>query len=276
MADLAAHAADARPDYADPGSLPPDVRDDVRDLILSMADSKRLLGMRYAEWVLGAPEIEAGIACASMAQDEWGHARLLYALLKDFGEDVDALEHGREPAEYRGIAALDEAPDTWAGLLALNAAVDGALTTALEALSESTYEPLRTRCAKLLDEEKFHAAHALAWARRYAGADASRAALAEALEEAMPSAFAWFGPADDAEARLRGAGIVPGARDAARGRLSARLQPIFDMLGIGAPVLTEHDWGGWDPARRRTGGGHPDAATIEKIRGDRNREFLMD
>ena len=276
MTGLETHAPNAS-DYAEPDALPPGVRDDVRDLILSMADSKRLLGMRYAEWVLGAPEIEAGIACASMAQDEWGHARLLYALLKDFGEDVDALEHGREPSGYRNIAALDREPDTWAGLLALNAAVDGALTTALEALAGSSYEPLRTRCAKLLDEEKFHAAHALAWARRYAGAgDAAKSALADALADAMPSAFAWFGPSDDAEARLRDAGIVPGDRTAARGRLSTRLEPILELLGIGAPVLAEPDWAGWDPARRRAGDGAPDAATIAKIRGDRNREFLMD
>ena len=64
------------------------------DAAASVADSKRLLGMRYANWILGAPELEAGIACASMAQDEWGHCRLLYALLRDFGDDVDALEHG--------------------------------------------------------------------------------------------------------------------------------------------------------------------------------------
>lgn len=264
-------------DYAGPDDLPAAVRDDVRDLILSMADSKRLLGMRYAEWVLGAPEIEAGIACASMAQDEWGHARLLYALLKDFGEDVNALEHGREPEEYRAIAALDRAPGAWAGLLALNAAVDGALATAFDALSGSAYEPLRMRCAKLLDEERFHAAHALAWTRRYAGGSArAKAALGAALTAAMPSAFAWFGPADDAEARLRDAGIVPADREAARGRLTARLQPILALLGVGAPVLDERDWAGWDPVRRRTDGGAPDAATIERIRGDRNREFLMD
>ncbi len=275
--DAPAERAAAPADYAGPDDLPPEVREDVRDLILSMADSKRLLGMRYAEWVLGAPEIEAGIACASMAQDEWGHARLLYALLKDFGEDVDALEHRREPAEYRSIPALDRAPDTWAGLLALNAAVDGALTTAFDALSGSSYEPLRQRCAKLLDEERFHAAHALAWTRRFAeGSAKAKAALAHALTEAMPSAFAWFGPEDDAEARLRDARIVPGDRESARGRLGARLEPILELLGVGAPVLADQDWAGWDPARRRTDGGAPDAATIEKIRGDKNREFLMD
>ena len=85
----------------------------MRDLILVLADTKRLLGTRYAEWILGAPELETGIACASMAQDEWGHARLLYALLKEFGAEVDQLEHGREPHEYRNLQLLDQAPASW-------------------------------------------------------------------------------------------------------------------------------------------------------------------
>src|SRR5687768_5168785 len=96
----------------------------ARDLILVLADSKRMLGTRYAEWILGAPELETGIACASMAQDEWGHARLLYALLKDFDEDIDRLEHGREPHEYASIELLDRSPGSWAEFVAINALVD--------------------------------------------------------------------------------------------------------------------------------------------------------
>ena len=48
----------------------------LRRLILTLADSKRMMGIRYSDWLLGAPSIEAGIAVSSMAQDEWGHARL--------------------------------------------------------------------------------------------------------------------------------------------------------------------------------------------------------
>src|SRR5688500_19538601 len=95
----------------------------VRDLILVLADSKRLLGTRYAEWILGAPELEAGIACASMAQDEWGHSRLLYALLKEFGDEPEDLEHGREAADYYSMEILDTAPQNWAELIAINALV---------------------------------------------------------------------------------------------------------------------------------------------------------
>src|SRR5688572_1075644 len=125
-----------------------DVSAATRDLILVLADTKRLLGTRYAEWILGAPELEAGIACASMAQDEWGHGRLLYALLKDFGADVDQLEHGREPPEYRNLELLDSSPASWSELVVLNALVDTALTVQLEALRESTYTALRQRVGK--------------------------------------------------------------------------------------------------------------------------------
>ncbi len=69
--------------------------------ILGLADGKRLLGVRYSDWLLGAPSIESGIAMSSMCQDEWGHARLLYAMLKELGLDPMRVEHER-PAD-RGI-----------------------------------------------------------------------------------------------------------------------------------------------------------------------------
>ena len=119
--------------------------DPTRDLILVLADSKRLLGMRYAEWILGAPALEAGIACASMAQDEWGHGRLLYALLRDFGDDVERLEHGREPGEYRNIELLDSSPESWPELVIVNALVDTALSVQLDALRNAEHAPLRQR-----------------------------------------------------------------------------------------------------------------------------------
>ena len=75
--------------------LGPEVRAALRRQVLTLADSKRILGLRYSDWLLGAPSIETGIAASSMAQDEWGHARLLYSMLKDFGEDPTTTEHER-------------------------------------------------------------------------------------------------------------------------------------------------------------------------------------
>lgn len=256
----------------EPGS---DARAGVRDLILVLADSKRLLGMRYAEWILGAPELEAGIACASMAQDEWGHARLLYAMLKEFGDDVDALEHGREPGAYRNIEALDRPADGWPAFVALNAVVDAALSAQLAALVDSSYAPLAGRVQKMLDEERFHAAHGAAWLRRLArGGDEPRAAMAGALKAVLPTVLAWFGPDDARAATLREAGVADATGSALRERFARRIAPLLAEAGVEPGAQPDFD--GFDAATRRRSHEGPDAETIARVRGDKNRAFLMD
>ncbi|HUE76797.1 MAG TPA: Phenylacetic acid catabolic protein [Longimicrobiales bacterium] len=255
---------------------PATVPDGVRDLILVLADSKRLLGYRYAEWMLGAPELETGIALSSMAQDEWGHARLLYALLKDT-EDVDALEHGRDASGYRNIQVLDAPTASWADTVALMALVDVALSVQFEALRSSSHDPLRQRVEKMLEEERFHAAHGAAWFRRMAnGTDASAAALKAAVEAVLEPVLAWFGRDDGRSAELVEAGVVDSGGSTLRERFVARIAPLLELVGIAATDPSEPEAGDYDEARRRVGGGGPDEATIARVRGDRNRAFLMD
>lgn len=259
------------------GDLAPDVRTTVRDLILILADSKRLLGMRYGQWILGAPELEAGIACASMAQDEWGHARLLYALLKDFGEDIDRLEHGREPHEYRNMDALDREPQSWPELVALNALVDTALAVQLQALSNSAYVPLRQRVQKLLDEETFHVAHGTAWFRRIAGAgDAGRDAMRAAVAGVLPSVLRWFGPDGTSVRLLQDASIMEGAGSSMRQTYLEQVGPLLALADGADAVQPEPDFSEFDEKTRRASGSVPDERTIAQVRGDRNRAFLMD
>lgn len=259
--------------------LTAEAQEAVRALILVLADSKRLLGMRYAEWILGAPELEAGIACASMAQDEWGHARLFYALLKDFGDDVAMLEHGREPAAYANLEVLDREPADWFEFVALNALADTALSVQCEALRGSAYAPLAQRVEKLLDEERFHAAHGAAWFRRLArGGEESRAALVAAVERTLPVILRWFGPDSESAGRLAGEGVVDAAGAALRARYLERIGPLLDELGDAGAALraTTPSFEGFDETVRRVSREGPDAKTVARIRGDKNRAFLMD
>ena len=113
------------------GSLDPSQKAALRRLIVTLADTKRLIGIRYSDWLLGAPSIETGIACSSMTQDEWGHARLLYAMLKDLGVDPVSIEHDRSGDEYASMSALDEEMPDWAALVAVMTLVDGALSAVL-------------------------------------------------------------------------------------------------------------------------------------------------
>jgi ring-1,2-phenylacetyl-CoA epoxidase subunit PaaC len=254
------------------------MNDSVHDLILVLADSKRLLGMRYAEWILGAPALEAGIACASMAQDEWGHGRLLYALLKEFGADVDGLEHGRDAHQYRNLELLDETPGTWPDLVVINALVDGALTVQLEALRESSHLPLRQRVGKILDEEEFHAAHGAAWLKRIVSASPEgRGMVKAALGRVLPVILRWFGP-DSARARALVDGrVVNAIGSELRSRYTDRIAPL--LATAGEPASADNmklDFSGFDEQTRRSHNRGPDAATIARIRGDKNRAFLMD
>lgn len=263
------------PDIKNIDELAPEMRRALRDLILSLADSKRLIGILYADWVLGAPELEANIAASSLSQDEWGHSRLLYALLKDFGDDPEKLEHGREPAEYCNNEALDKRLETWAEFVVANAVIDTALTVQLEALAESRYASLRQRVQKQLEEERFHFSHGAAWLRRLAGAgDGSRAMLQRALEERWAAVLRWFGP-DDFGDSGKAENLWDGNGGELRERFLERAVPIIESAGLVVPS-TEIDFAGWDPASRRSNRGGPDPEAVRRARGDRNRAFLMD
>jgi len=261
----------------------PELQTSIRDMILVLADSKRILGMRYGQWLLGAPALEAGIACAAMAQDEWGHARLLYALLREFDEDVTALEHSREPEEYASMDVLDSEPADWPELIALNALADTALSVQCEALRGSSYRPIAQRMGKLLDEERFHDAHGAAWFRRLAGGgEEARTAIRRATTALLPGILGWFGPDSQRAEALVDAGVVSSAGSTLRERYLERIGPLLaelddsDEIETTAGLTVTPDLAGFDETRRRLRSGGPDPETVAKVRGDKNRAFLTE
>lgn len=256
--------------------VPEELREPLGRLLLSLADNKRLLGMRFSEWTLGAPTLEAGIACSAMAQDEWGHSRILYAMLKDFGYDPGALEHDRESGEYLNSELLDTPPEDWLTMIALNALLDTALTIQCEALMESRYSPLHYKVRKLLDEERFHFEHARGWTARLAATDAGRQALEQAYGRALEACRCWFGKADGRiGATLAEESVVDGSPDELRARWLDRIRPMLEQAGL-ASEGGDITWDDWDDSRRRNGSGGPDADTLARVRGDKNRSMLMD
>jgi phenylacetate-CoA oxygenase PaaI subunit len=261
---------------ASPEALEPGARDALKRLVFSLADTKRVLGIRYSDWLLGAPSIEMGIAASAMAQDEWGHARLLYALLKEFGLDPVAVEHERPAGEYCSLDCLDEPFDDWADFVAAVVVADGMLSVALEAMMEGGYEPSAGRIQKMLAEEEFHADLGRAWFRRIAaGTEEGRGRLAEASRRMVPAALTCLAPDDDSARLLVQAGLMPAAHDL-RARFWQRWEEVLGTVGIdpGATAAdgTAHQW----DATRSRGEGEPDAETVERARGDRNRALFVE
>lgn len=280
--------ATVRADAVDSAAeLPAEARTALRDLLLTLADNKRLLGIRYSDWMLGAPTLETGIAASSMAQDEWGHARLTYALLSDFGDDPKQLEHERGAEEYRNLEILDAPFSSWAEMLAATLLLDTALTMQYGALVESRYAPVHNRVQKLLDEESYHFQYASGWAHRLAGTEAKEE-LQSALARLLPVALRWLAGTDEGAAnRLRDEELVREGADEMRARFLHSVAPVLAEADL-AEALGLHsagegwsyegalEWDAWDAGRRRVGSGGPDEETLERVRGDRNRAVLMD
>lgn len=239
------------------GAMAPEVRAALYRLLSSLADNKYLLGRRYAEWCTGAPLLESAVAAAAMAQDELGHARSFYPLLRGFPEaaETDTVEgKGWQDRPTLALTVLDRPFRTWGELIAVSAVVDTAFSVLLGAATGTRYDPLRQRARKILQEEEAHWVHARGWLRRLATDELHAAILAEALGRAWESAATWFGRSDDPMmATLTANGIVSAGPDQLRSELRARLSPVLESGGPALLAVLDRPlpWERWSASERR-------------------------
>jgi len=164
------------------------------DLVLSLADNKQMLGLRYAEWATRAPSLEADIAAAAMGLDDLGHSRVLYGCLEPLGADPRGTERESDAASLRNLPYFDEPWTEWSQFVAANAILDTAFTVMIEACVTGSVEVLQHRLRKMLMEERYHFLHGRSWLR--SGIETGP------LNRAWQEAIEWFGPPDGDTARL--------------------------------------------------------------------------
>jgi phenylacetate-CoA oxygenase PaaI subunit len=209
-------------------------------LLSSLADNKQAIGRQYAHWCNGAPALEAAVAAAAMAQDELGHARTLYPLLADFTqsqEQPEQIEPTTRTLHYQ-LAVLDNKLPSWTDFVATNFLLDTALTTFFEAAQASSYEPLRQRANKVVQEECIHFIHGQGWVRRLARAGgAVRSTLLASLLRIGYETLCWFGPDDDAYMlQLYQEKIIDAPPAELRNRYLQKVMPILQELEIAPPI----------------------------------------
>lgn len=219
-------------------------------LVGSLADNKAALGTRYAEWAVSAPTLESAVAAAAMAQDELGHSRSTYPVLKALGAEVtqDAPFGGD-----RRLALLDSELEDWTAAVAANLLVDGVLTTFVAACADSTIKPMAQRARKILQEEGSHRIHAEAWAKRLCrSGEVQRAALVQRLTETWEQAGRWTGPAEDPGVQAALAlGMISSDAPAQRALMRTWLRELLAGEGVELELSEPTDFSRWDPERRR-------------------------
>ena len=221
---------------------------------LALADTKHKLGIRTSEWINGSPALEAAVGASAMTQDELGHARSLFAFLKEFPAapaGIGAENDLEARDDYYCPRLLNDPWPSWLDVIAANVLVDRALHVAVQAFRNSAFAPLRGRCAKILQEEEFHRIFGDIWLARLAGWDEEkRRQLQASLNHFWGTAVGWFGPDHDPVAlALYEQGILHATPAEMRRRWLDQVGPLLQKNGLKPPAAAV-DWSRWNATYR--------------------------
>jgi len=234
-------------------AFPPEAREAILALLVTLGDNKYKLGRRYSEWATAGPTLEASVAAASMTSDEMGHARSLYPLLRKFPGAPPELKRETDRTKFHSVSFLDRSFGRWTDFIAAAAIFDKAMSVLVEGLRDSSYAPFRHRAAKILQEEHYHALYADGWVETLAREEGTRTELKRSMNRIWTETLAWFGPDDDPVFRAAVAAKIvdaPGAE--LRERFVKRVRRAVDpVASLGFPDDSTLPWDRWDATDRR-------------------------
>ena len=226
----------------------------LANVVVALADNKYFLAHRLAAWGVGAPALESAVACTAIAQEEAGHARGLYSLLEDFPAELRPvpLERGDDRARRYAVSFLLEDDSSWYRAVATLALIDFALTTLLEACTDSSVSELRKRADRILGDERFHVRFVDGRLRELGASPAEAAALEQELTALLPETLCWFGPSGEPGLELLvEAGVVGCGNDELRERFLAGLRTRTQSASLRLPETGELPWERWSSLERR-------------------------
>jgi ring-1,2-phenylacetyl-CoA epoxidase subunit PaaC len=237
--------------------LPENVQAPLQELLLAVGDDEFVIGYANSEWTGIAPLLEEDIAFSSLAQDELGHARLLYQLLSELQIEAgpnlnsqlfnraspDTIAYCRAPSGFRNARLVERPRGDWAYSVSRQFLYDTADYTRLESLCRSAYLPLADAAAGIIREEKYHLLHAHTWLDRLAsGGTAARSRQRAAFEALWPDALGLFEPLAG-EAALVEAGILPDTFAILQNRWLSSLADALRRLELPFPFIERgHEW----------------------------------
>ncbi|WP_332899442.1 1,2-phenylacetyl-CoA epoxidase subunit PaaC [Haladaptatus sp. CMSO5] len=219
-----------------PAELDADQQQAVSEVIFRMADDEFVLAERYTEWQVRAPTLESDLAIANIAQDEYGHARLWYDLLEDFGAEEPELIWERPPSDFRH-STLVELPiieGDWADSILRGYLFDTYEKLHLESIHGSAYPRLRDRVEKVQMEERYHLEHGQNWLERLCDDEPGREKVQQAFDRLFPYALTLFEPSEH-EADIVELGIRIEPLADLRARWLEITLPFLSSLGLSVP-----------------------------------------
>jgi 1,2-phenylacetyl-CoA epoxidase catalytic subunit len=219
------------------------------NLIVVLADNKYYFGRALSEWAVGAPTMEDAVGCAAVAQEELGHSRVLYPLLKELpfeGGPTPLERHGDRARRYC-VGYLDKTLPTWAHMVAALALIDSAMLTLIEALVGSAYGNLARRVARIPGEERFHMDFAEGRVVEIAAFEGGISQLTTQVKRLLPEMLCWFGPVGEPGVEVLNQESLLGAdNEEMRQSFLDRVGPVLVEAGVELAAERHSASGRWE------------------------------
>ena len=216
-----------------------EMKAELSEYILALADDELILGHRDSQWCGYAPILEEDIAFANIALDEIGHAGLWYGLYAELtGQDPettpDRMVFRRPAAQFRCTALVELPNGDWAFSILRHYLFDAVEIARLTRLADSPLAELAAIAQKAVKEEQYHLRHTRAWVKRLGlGSEESHRRMQAAWQSLWRYQAGLF-ELSPAEADLSAAGLVPDAEQVRRD-WQAQVLPLLAACGLSQP-----------------------------------------
>ena len=220
-----------------PENLSATEREALEALLFRLADDELVIGERYQDWIVKAPTLESDLSLANITQDEFGHARLWYTLLKDVGYEESDLIYERDPNDFANatLVELAFADGDWADVVVRGFLYDQAEAVRLRTMTDSTYAPLADRVPKVLREEEYHRDYSQNWLVQLTSEEQGRSRVQAAVDRLVPYALTLFEGSTDVDETIVDAGLRNEPLSALRDEWLDIVALSLETYGISVP-----------------------------------------
>jgi ring-1,2-phenylacetyl-CoA epoxidase subunit PaaC len=246
--------SDSAPKIERATDLSPVLAEALAQWSLAVADTKLHLGLQFSHWVTGTPALEAAVGSAAMTQDELGHARGLFTLLRTLPNapvGLDAHNDLQARTVYYAPPLLQQRWEQWLDIIVANVLLDRALHITIAATVGSAFAPLAGLAGKIVQEESFHRTYGDTWFTRLASKDQRiRTELQSSVDRLWALTTIWLGPPSDAASDLlEKAGILRMSAAQIRTRWLEQVTPLLEQNALIVPTITPN-WSTWNRSTR--------------------------
>jgi 1,2-phenylacetyl-CoA epoxidase catalytic subunit len=237
--------------------LEENVKKDLINELLCLADSKWKLGHWYIKVMLNSRTLTDATAFAGMSQDELGHTRALFRMMEEVLDLPEhQLEFGRGADRIHDMNLLDAPPSSRGDFYLCAFLAEAALWRFLVTFKDGSLPELANLVTHFGKETYFHRLNIDGWFKTLNDEEVEE--IRASLGRRLPQILAWFGDSGEPESLVEAGIRTTGVADARALFVEEVLNKLADAVGLAddeaAALLAADKDPNWDPVRRRPAG----------------------